>query len=263
MESLNKARRQSTLKKRLLYNRQRTYSDGDVEKILSMDPSEMTEKEKIIWKVEILKNSEDMDDLIDQKIRMIQEERFKINECMTGATDTISTYQKAVDRIAAKSRREPLVEQSRYESLINMARDDRQKKKTLPLIESFDVDQKAVRLRPNLANFNKLSNISNLAVNNQSQSARSHSNQRVKPLINQNQTLEIPEVFNRLYKQEQLRHCCDACKSGPCEHNKPDKSLSSHSQRSGSKRSMRSGASRGNSKSRPLSKARKSSGISN
>jgi len=69
MESTNVMKRRSTLKKRLLYNRQRTYSDGDVEEILSKDPSQMTEHEKIIWKVEIMKHSEDMDDMIDQRIR--------------------------------------------------------------------------------------------------------------------------------------------------------------------------------------------------
>lgn len=42
-------------KQRLLYNRQRTYSDGDLESILTKDPKDMTEQEKIIWKVEILK----------------------------------------------------------------------------------------------------------------------------------------------------------------------------------------------------------------
>jgi hypothetical protein len=46
-----------------------------------------------------------------------------------------------------------------------MARAERDKKKTLPLIESTNLDSKQVRIRPNLANFNKLSNLSNLDVN--------------------------------------------------------------------------------------------------
>ena len=71
MESNLPPLKKKNTKKRLLYNRQRTLSDGDLDVILTKDPKDMTEQEKIIWKVEILKQSEDMDDLIDQKIREI------------------------------------------------------------------------------------------------------------------------------------------------------------------------------------------------
>ncbi len=55
MESKPPMQKQNT-KKRLLYNRQRTYSDGNnLEAILKKDPKDMTELEKTIWKVEILK----------------------------------------------------------------------------------------------------------------------------------------------------------------------------------------------------------------
>lgn len=89
----------------MYYNRQRTYSEGEnLEDILKKDPKDMTEQEKIIWKVEIFKQSEDMDDLIDEKIRMIQEERAKITEMVAGNQDMIKVYEEAVDRIAKKGR---------------------------------------------------------------------------------------------------------------------------------------------------------------
>ena len=47
-----------------------------------------------------------------------------------------------------------------------MAKDERNKKRTLPFIESVDLDKKILRPRANIANFNKLSSISNLAVDN-------------------------------------------------------------------------------------------------
>lgn len=70
MESAKPFKKQGT-KKRLLYNRQRTYSVGDVDEIFNKEPELMTENEKVIWKVEILKNSEDMDDLLDLRIKQI------------------------------------------------------------------------------------------------------------------------------------------------------------------------------------------------
>ena len=79
----------------------------------------MTEQEKVIWKVEILKHSEDMDDLIDQKIREIQDERDKINECVKDSKQMINSYETAVDRIAAKSKRPNMIDPSFYERLIN------------------------------------------------------------------------------------------------------------------------------------------------
>jgi len=36
---------------------------------LKKNPNQMNEREKIIWKVEVFKQSEDMDDLIDAKIK--------------------------------------------------------------------------------------------------------------------------------------------------------------------------------------------------
>lgn len=124
---------------------------------------------------------------------------------MSGANNTINTYEKAVNRIASKNRRPPLAETepSKYEQLINMAKNDAlaKKKRTMPLIESVETDSKVIKGRRSLAQYNKLTNISNLGVNSNFTSTRSAS--RGKPTsININQTLEIPEVFNRLYKQE-------------------------------------------------------------
>ena len=43
------------LKKKLLYNRQRTYSDGNLNEIMDKSPSKMNDKEKAIWKFEIFR----------------------------------------------------------------------------------------------------------------------------------------------------------------------------------------------------------------
>jgi hypothetical protein len=42
-------------------------SDGEMDKIWHKDPKEMTEKEKVIWKVEVFKMCEDTDEMIAQK----------------------------------------------------------------------------------------------------------------------------------------------------------------------------------------------------
>lgn len=60
----------------------------------------MNEREKIIWKVEVFKQSEDMDDLIDAKIKQIQDERMKIAEVVDSNKGLIAVYEEAVDRIA-------------------------------------------------------------------------------------------------------------------------------------------------------------------
>ena len=70
------------------------------------DPKDMTENEKIIWKVEIFKQSEDMDDMIDEKIRQIQQERSKLTNMADGNDDMIKVYKEAVDRIARVQRQE-------------------------------------------------------------------------------------------------------------------------------------------------------------
>eukprot|EP00347_Sterkiella_histriomuscorum_P004451 403360409 len=105
-----------------------------------MSPSKMTDKEKTIWKVEILKHSEDMDDLIDEKIKQIKAERQKITDCMEESKNLIDSYDTAVDRIGMKYKRVP-ADYNKYEQLINSANQPSQKKKTMPIIESTDLDQ--------------------------------------------------------------------------------------------------------------------------
>lgn len=98
----------------------------------------MNEKEKVVWKVEILKNAEDMDDLIDQRIREIQAERNKINDVVQDSKNLVNAYEAAVDRIGYKYKRSA-AEQSKYEELINSA--NQQKRKTMPMVENTDLDE--------------------------------------------------------------------------------------------------------------------------
>ena len=50
----------------------------------------MSEQEKTIWKVEIIKQSEDVDDEIDQRLNQITEERARIKETVNSNRGFIS-----------------------------------------------------------------------------------------------------------------------------------------------------------------------------
>jgi hypothetical protein len=60
----------------------------------------MTDQEKSIWKVEIFKQSEDLDEEIDKRLHMIDEERERINNTVKNNKDAIAMYHEAVERIA-------------------------------------------------------------------------------------------------------------------------------------------------------------------
>ena len=111
----------------------------------------MTEQEKVIWKVEILKQSEDMDDFIDEKIRQIQEERFKNNQVITSTKETIAFYEDAVDRIGKKGRRDPELKKAISDSELTpskksiLMRDTRNMRKKIPVVETVDVDKKTTQ----------------------------------------------------------------------------------------------------------------------
>lgn len=89
--------------KRLLYLRQRTLSDGDMKTILSKKPNEMSENEKVIWKVEVFKECEDTEDYLNEKIRDIEEQKVALKNLITDAKNLIVDYQDAVDRIGKKA----------------------------------------------------------------------------------------------------------------------------------------------------------------
>ena len=193
----------------------------------------MTDREKVIWKVEILKQSEDMDDLIDAKIKQIQDERLKIAEVVEGNKGLIAVYEEAVDRIAKQHKKE--LKKSTSDSDLKKKAEEEKRGRRVPQINTMDVEDKA-KLKPK-AQLNKFSNISNLLGSQRQLSA----GRKDEP---------IPEVFNRLYRQDQLNHCCDACKSGPCDHNKPDKKPKSHRASRGSSKAKSKGylSARGSSK---------------
>lgn len=68
-------------------------------KILAKDPKDMTEMEKVIWKVEIQKLCEDTDEkMADRKLKM-KIEREGIKNFIQDSRQVISTYNDAVDRI--------------------------------------------------------------------------------------------------------------------------------------------------------------------
>ncbi len=52
----------------------------------------------------MFKESENMDDLINEKIHMIEEERKQIRKIVDEGKDIIMTYNDAVDRIAKNYR---------------------------------------------------------------------------------------------------------------------------------------------------------------
>lgn len=81
----------------------------------------------------------------------------------------------------------------------------------------------------------------NRMIKRKNQSNMANNNYNSKP---NEGSLVVPEVFNRLYhSKEHLSNCvCEACKSGPIDHNHPEKKP--HSRKA-------SNSSRGSSKGRP------------
>ena len=60
--------------------------------IFSKDPSQMTDQEKTIWKVEIFKQSEDVDEELEKKLQVIHEERERIKNTVSTNKDSIAMY---------------------------------------------------------------------------------------------------------------------------------------------------------------------------
>ena len=52
----------------------------------------MTENEKVVWKVEVFKQCEDIDDELDARMKMISDEREKTRIAIKDNTNIITTY---------------------------------------------------------------------------------------------------------------------------------------------------------------------------
>lgn len=55
----------------------------------------------------------------------------------------------------------------------------------------------------------------------------------------------VPEVFHRLYVTHNYHCGCDACTTGPIDHNHPEKSIKKNTFRKGSHQSSGKGKSKG------------------
>lgn len=75
--------------------------------IFAKDPKDMTEMEKVIWKVEVQKLCEDTDEMIAEGKVRIEIDRQGIKTLIKDSRQVITSYNEAVDRIGdmAKNRR--------------------------------------------------------------------------------------------------------------------------------------------------------------
>lgn len=89
-------------KTRLYYNRLRTISDTDMEQILLKDPQEMTENEKVLWKVEVFRQCEDTEDYLKQKMQDIKVQRIELKNVIEESKSMVQQFQDAVDRIGKR-----------------------------------------------------------------------------------------------------------------------------------------------------------------
>lgn len=126
---------------------------------------------------------------------------------MNESKQMIKVYDQAVQRIGYRGKSTLNEEASKYEKMINHL--NRDKKRTLPLIESTDLDgpQAKPRVKAGLQQFNKNLNLGLVRpdqTGQSSRSARTASTSGRSQLVGDKSLLqpEIPEVFNRLYKQE-------------------------------------------------------------
>ena len=83
----------------MLYNRQRTLSDGNGDEIIGKDPKYMTEEQKITWKVAVQRQYEVTEEYLDQKLHNMQEVHDNIQQTVSDTRGMIKTYNDAVDRI--------------------------------------------------------------------------------------------------------------------------------------------------------------------
>ena len=89
----------------MLYLRQRTLSDSNLlQAIAAKNPEEMTEQEKVLWKVEIFKQCEDTEDYLNEKIQNVEEKRLELRHLIEDAQHMVHEYNDAVERIGVKAK---------------------------------------------------------------------------------------------------------------------------------------------------------------
>lgn len=65
--------------------------------ILKKNPNEMTENEKVVWKVEVFRQCEDTEDYINEKIQELEVQKKEFRQVITDSRRIITTYNDAVD----------------------------------------------------------------------------------------------------------------------------------------------------------------------
>ena len=60
--------------------------------ILNKKPNEMSENEKVLWKVEIFKQCEDTEDYLNEKIRDIEEQKIELKNLINDTKHLIIDY---------------------------------------------------------------------------------------------------------------------------------------------------------------------------
>lgn len=81
--------KRSNTKTKLVYGRRRSFTDKEIDNILQKDPKDMTEEEKVRWKVEVMHMCEDTDDLIQEKLKKVAQEREEIRNLIAESKHTI------------------------------------------------------------------------------------------------------------------------------------------------------------------------------
>ena len=113
MEQNPQLKKKTTKKMKMLYNRKRTNSaDANLDKILGMDPKEMTQEQKVQWKVEIFRQMEDTDDYVQNKLDEYSKVNEELKQIIDESKNMITTYNDAVESInKAANHAMPIVEQ--------------------------------------------------------------------------------------------------------------------------------------------------------
>lgn len=207
----------------------------------------MSEEEKLQWKNQVFQDCKDMDDRIDNNLKLIQEERDLIKETILNTSRMLSNYQDEVDRIGKKAMELQLPEIERKEESIKNSvgpvlttQVRAALRKRGPQIQTTNIDHNMERLpkhrsdiKPKQHSSQYLLNLSELQVKPSSLSETSSQNslqtagssssrQNVVPQLGSffkgprkgsidSSTIQPqPEVFNRLYGKLNVR-TCDTC----------------------------------------------------
>lgn len=81
------------------------------------DPKEMTEEEKVLWKVKVFRECEATEDIIKGAINMIHEQRDELKSTIQCTNDIQKEYQEAVERIGKRAQELMLPEIKKQEEI--------------------------------------------------------------------------------------------------------------------------------------------------